>query len=1163
MNKLTAAGLTTLVMLLAGCDATQQSVSPFTTDIVVAVSPRSAQIDAIGDVAQLKVTINPGRQAPTVQHYTWMSLNPEVATVDTQGRVTSVARGEARIVAVAGGGADTARVTVVQTPAMVKVFRAGVSGQSAGGAANPVGELGNVGATLKLSAEIRDRKGHPIPDAQVQWTSLDPAVVTAMSDGTVQAKGSGNGRVVGQSGPASDTAYVVVQLPLVAIEIEPGSRTLTAIGETLQLVARARDTAGESLPVSALTWQSLDPGVASVSEQGVVTAVANGFARIIARSGSLADTATITVQQVPSSVSVAPSTLNLQLGQSVAVSASVRDARGNSIPGATVAWTTAHPAIASVSPTGLVTATAAGTTTLTATSGGRSASAQISVASTTPTPIAAIAVAPASASVQIGRTVDLTAQALDASNQPLTGRVLSWTSSNVSVATVDSNGRVSGVSAGTAIVSASAEGKSGSAQITVLPAGSPQVCERVVISPRVDTLRAIGATRQLTATATSSAGTQLQGVSMEWLTLSPTIAGVGEMGLVTAKNVGAALIVASAAGCAQSDTANIVIDPAVYAVIVTPETVQLTPGASTTLHATAKDSNGATVVGAEVEWSSSQPAIATVDQNGKVTALKTGFAGIIAKVGGKAATAVVQVSSASQTVSTVTVAPSAATVGVGETLALQATARDSAGNVISNAPISWSVSNHEIISVSSSGVVTGLHVGNGQVTATSGGKSGSAVINVTTASSPTVASVSVSPTSASVAVGSSTTLQATARDASNNVIPGATMAWSSSNTSIATVDQNGKVTGVAGGSATITVSSGGKSATAAVTVTASSSGPVSTITVSPSTTSVDVGSSVTLQATARDASGNVVGGVSFSWSSSNTGTATVNGSGTVTGVSTGTVTITALASGKSATATVTVTNPPPPPPPGSLNEPAGMTRFFSTDGSVRDFGPKWIKASKWLDDRYTRVVSDAGNPTGSGKAIEKRWYVGEPTDNGGGLTTLHHWSDVGGFPARVLYIRMRLKFSPNWDTDGHYGGVKFGYWGSDGRGGAAPTQYWTSNGGAGGSSFRIFFQDQTGPAPNFNKFSSNAPLSLNQWHTVEILQTAQSAKGVADGALKIWVDGVLSISESGINFVGSSDNISSTLFNGIQVFFIRGSAGRTFRVDDWLRLGELYVSGRK
>lgn len=240
-----------------------------------------------------------------------------------------------------------------------------------------------------------------------------------------------------------------------------------------------------------------------------------------------------------------------------------------------------------------------------------------------------------------------------------------------------------------------------------------------------------------------------------------------------------------------------------------------------------------------------------------------------------------------------------------------------------------------------------------------------------------------------------------------------------------------------------------------------------------------------------------------------------------------------------------------------------MTRFFSTNGSVRDFGSQWIKASKWLDDRYTRVVSDAGNPTGSGQAIEKRWYVGDATDSGNGLTTLHNFSNVGGFPARVLYIRMRLKFSPNWDTDGHYGGVKFGYWGSDGRGSSSPTQYWTSNGGGGGSSFRIFFQDQTGPAPNFNMFSSGTPLSLNRWHTVEILQTAQSARGVADGSIKIWVDGALSINASGINFVGSSDNLSSTLFNGIQVFFIRGSAGRAFRVDDWLRLGELYISGRR
>src|SRR5207247_6478799 len=81
--------------------------------------------------------------------------------------------------------------------------------------------------------------------------------------------------------------------------------------------------------------------------------------------------------------------------------------------------------------------------------------------------VAAVGVAPASATLQVGKTVQLTATLKDATGNPLAGRVVSWASSNVSVATVNGSGLVTGVATGSATITATSEGKSGTAVVTV------------------------------------------------------------------------------------------------------------------------------------------------------------------------------------------------------------------------------------------------------------------------------------------------------------------------------------------------------------------------------------------------------------------------------------------------------------------------------------------------------------------------------------------------------------------------------------------------------------------------------------------------------------------------------------------------------------------------
>jgi hypothetical protein len=177
-------------------------------------------------------------------------------------------------------------------------------------------------------------------------------------------------------------------------------------------------------------------------------------------------------------------------------------------------------------------------------------------------------------------------------------------------------------------------------------------------------------------------------------------------------------------------------------------------------------------------------------------------------------------------VTTVTVSPSSASIAVGATTTLQATVKDQNGATMSGQTVTWSTSSASVATVNASGTVTGAAAGSVTITATCAGKAGTATVTVTAAPPPppVATTVTVAPPSASIAVGATVTLQATVKDQNGNVMTGQTVTWSTSNSSVATVNPNGVVSGVSAGSATITATSSGKSGTSTITVTAPSGG---------------------------------------------------------------------------------------------------------------------------------------------------------------------------------------------------------------------------------------------------------------------------------------------------------------------------------------------------
>jgi len=517
--------------------------------------------------------------------------------------------------------------------------------------------------------------------------------------------------------------------------------------------------------------------------------------------------------------------------------------------------------------------------------------------------VASVVVSPGAAAILPNGTVQLTATPQDAAGNPLTGRTVTWATSNAAIATVDTNGLVTGKAAGGPVtITATSEGKSGTSAITVNPA--PVATVDVTPSPASV---AVGATVQLTATPKDANGNTLTGRIVTWWTSDASLATVDSTGLVTGKGVGGPVTITAISEGKSGTSAVTVTPPPVATVDVTPSPASVVVGTTVQLTATPKDGNGNPLTGRTVTWATSDANLATVDANGLVTGNAAGGpVTITATSEGKSGSSAVTVNAVP--VATVDVSPASGTIQVGATIQLTATPKDANGNPLTGRAVTWSTSNAALATVDANGLVTGAAAGGPvTLTATIEGKTGTAAITVIPVP---VASVGVTPATATIGVNATLQLTATPKDANGNPLTGRSVAWATSDASIATVDGTGLVTGkVEGGPVTITATSEGKNGTSAITVSATVI-PVASVSVTPPAPSIPVGGNVQLTATPKDASGNPLSGRTITWQSGALGIATVDGSGLVHGVAAGSATVTATSEGKSGSATVSVTPPP-------------------------------------------------------------------------------------------------------------------------------------------------------------------------------------------------------------------------------------------------------------
>lgn len=832
-----------------------------------------------GRSTEMTVTMTPsGATSPL----TWQSSNENVIRVDEDGVAYAVAQGTATVTvtATSTGVSDAVTFRVSPLPTRVSLNRTGTV------------EMTTASSPLQLTATLLPSGAY----SELAWSSSNASVASVSDGGLVTPQGIGTATITvtalrgGAGHSASVTVNVSDPTPVpTSVTLNHSDSVDMLLSETLQLTAALQPSGAQS----ALTWASSNTGVATVSDTGLVTPVAVGRATITVTTvrGNRTASVLITVsshgeEEPPTSVTLdRTGTVTLDLKGTLTLKATLAPSTATS----PLAWTSSAPSVASVDAAGTVTPHAEGTTTITvtATNGNKSASVRVQVVDGTK---------PTGVSLDKTGTIDAaigTTLALKATVTPAgTYSELTWTSSAPTIASVDANGRVTPLRTGTTTITVTAvrAGVSATVQVRVSnpvrPTGiSLNYTGTVELS--IDQKLALAATL-------SPAGAQSE---LQWRSSSSAIATVDATGVVTPVKEGTATITVTALDGNRSASVRVrVVNPNKPTGVVLDHSGQVDLDIRQTLKLTA------TLVPATAQsaltWTSSNQTIATVDGSGLVTPVKEGTATITVRTadGNRTATVRVRIVNGNKPTGVSLNRTGQVDLSLNETLALQATLSPST----SYSTLSWRSSSTRIATVDANGVVTPIREGTVTITVTANDarRSASVRVRVIDPYKPTGIALNWGGT-VDVSTNDTLALQARLTPASAQ----SALAWRSSATSIATVDENGVVTPLREGTTTITVTAEKTRRSASVRVRVSDPYKPTGIQLNlTGTVELALGNTLAVQASLIPSSARA----EITWRSSSAAVATVDASGVVTPIREGRVTITATETKTRRTARVIV-----------------------------------------------------------------------------------------------------------------------------------------------------------------------------------------------------------------------------------------------------------------
>lgn len=529
---------------------------------------------------------------------------------------------------------------------------------SAATAANGQLGLAAAGKEYRATLRLRDLGLSAATSYRVRALLVDPAApATPMQVGYFALDAKSTNRNL-------DVRFIVgAGIPRTMTLTVTGGGTTLNPGDTRTLTVAALGWDGAAIPVDGVTWSS-SSGAVTVTGTGssaLVTAVGttDDPVTITAAAGSFSASIAFTVASAVHSVTVTPATVSIGSGTSTQLTATVRAANGSLITGRPITWTSSDASAASVDAMGVVRALTPGTTpvTITATVDGVQG---VSIVTVTPgvgrmwlgteylaLPAGSAAVSPISVSLATSAGIPIST----------VGKTITWSSSNTGVATV-SDGFVTAVGAGWAIVSAACEGRVASAVVIVTPTGgSPgTTVGSVLVVPFQSTLNA-GDSLKLFAIPLDAAGNALHlpSATRTWNSgsTSAVVRTTGYVvGIPSNDEVVRVTITATIAGVSGTGYVDIVSPPppqppTTGTIVVTPNQHSMNVGGEVTLTARVYDSNGAEIANPSLAWTSGNTAVASVLEfsgaTARVRAVGGGSAQITVSTGSLAGYSVITV----------------------------------------------------------------------------------------------------------------------------------------------------------------------------------------------------------------------------------------------------------------------------------------------------------------------------------------------------------------------------------------------------------------------------------------------------------------------------------------------------------------------------------------
>jgi uncharacterized protein YjdB len=415
----------------------------------------------------------------------------------------------------------------------------------------------------------------------------------------------------------------VDSVPVAQISILPTVDSVEAGEVSNSFATTMLDKNGHVLSGRTATWTSANEAIATVDAQGRAHGVSVGQTTITAFADGKQATAGVRVIIRLAQIIASPDSMDVPMTASKPIALQLIGPNGEAITGRVVTWASANTTVATVNAFGFVTGIATGTTNVTATVGSKVASIRIRVV---PEPVSAVKILPQLpvAVVRLGLTFQLTGQCLGQNSQLLTGRTITWTSSNPTAASVNGAGLVAGVSLGSAVITADCEGAKSTitVQVTPIPVSS------VAITPPALNMQ-VGQQQQLGAVAKDSADNVLSLLNRQviWTSDNLPVASVSGSGVIAANSAGTAHVQVTVDNVTSPAIVVTVQNiPVATCAIVPNPAPNVKMGSPLQLAPLPRDASGnqLSTQGRTITWSSSDQSVATVSVNGLVSGVTPG-----------------------------------------------------------------------------------------------------------------------------------------------------------------------------------------------------------------------------------------------------------------------------------------------------------------------------------------------------------------------------------------------------------------------------------------------------------------------------------------------------------------------------------------------------------